>query len=452
MTMGYQLTETPSEVVRLADGARIVIPDLQSEMFKYAQFLASGGEPLPVEAPPPPAPPPPAAVLHYVTPQQFGAVGGGAADDTPAFLAALASGRPVYAPAVPGGYRLTATLPMTAGRMLFGDHRQTWFVMDPGVRFAEIAAGNVVLRDFMVNQMQGAAADTFLLRTDMGHINRVFIDNVETIGSGCFLRDMNSSNIAVYVSVQRCVASVHRGPGVLLRDAFAYIKLSHVTIDYVGSASRNHVAYSFSNTEGLQMEFCDVTGGIADASTAGAHGFFFDNCIAAWLHSCMADTVGGVGFFGYGRNRHLYLTDCVSSLCNNHAFAFQGTGGASEHIDLTSCRAFGRNGIAGAMPGASGFDISALGTTLTNCRAAKNTGNGVTQTAAGAQTTLTGGQYRENGGRGIVALGSGAFMGSGALMVGNAGGSYLLSSGAQHMAASQVSSGNYASATGPASA
>lgn len=445
----YQLTQDPSEVIRLADGARVVMPPTDSEMFRYAQFIADGGIPLPAEGelPPPPPPPPPSPAMSYVTPQMFTQD-----DGADGLINALNSGRPVYAPHLPGGYRIQTTLPLSANRVLVGDPRLTTFVTDPGVPFAHISGGNVVARGFIVNQTQGAAADTFLLRTDLGHINRVLLDDIETVGSGGLLRDADGDYIAVYVSARRIIASQHRGPGVQLRDAFAYIKLGHITIDYVGSASRNHVAYSFSNTEGLQMEFCDVTGGIADASTAGAHGFLFDNVIAAWLHSCMADTVGGVGFFGFGRCRHIYLTDCVSSLCNNHGFAFQGTGGASEQIDLTSCRAFGRNGIAGALPGASGFDISALGTTLSNCRAAKNTGNGVTQTAAGAQTTLTGGQFRENGGRGIVALGSGALLASGALMVGNAGGNYSLSSGFQHIAASQASSGAFVSITGPATA
>ena len=446
----YQLTQDPSEIIRLSDGARVVMPSADSEMFKFAQFVANGGVPLPAEGelPPPPPPPPPAPspALSYVTPQMFSQD-----DGADGIINALNSGRPVYAPYVPGGYRVQEPLPLSANRVLIGDPRLTRFMVDPGVPFAHISAGNVVARGFLVDQTQGAAADTFVLRTDLGHVNRVFIEDVETYGSGGFLRDMNSTNIAVYLSTKRCVASLHRGPGVLLRDALAYINLSHVTIDYVGSASRNHIAYSFANTEGLQLEFCDVTSGQVEASTANAHGFFFDNVIAAWLHSCMADMVGGVGFFGFGRNRHMYLSECVTSMCGNHGYAFQGTGGASHSIDINSCKAFGRLGMAYAPSRASGFDISATGTTLTGCRASKNTGNGLTQTSAGAQTTVTGGQFRENGGRGIVAEG-GALLASGVLMVGNAGGNYSLSSAAQHIAASQANSGTFVSITGPVSA
>ena len=444
----YQLTSEPSEIIRLSDGARVVMPPAESEMFRFAQFIAGGGVPLPMDiAPPPPPVPLPTGGPSYVTPQMF------AQDDGAAGLNnALNSGRAVYAPWVPDGYRIQVPLQLGANRVLVGDPRLTRFVCDPGVPFAEISGGNVVARGFVVDQTQGASADTFCLRTDLSHINRVLLDDIETVGSGGLLRDANGDKMAVYVSARRIIASQHRGPGVLLRDAFAYIKLGHITIDYVGSDSRNHTAYSFANAEGLQMDFCDVTGGIADATTANAHGFLFDNCVAAWVNSCMADTVGGVGFFGYGRNRHVYLNDCVSSLCNSHGYAFQGTGGASHSIDLTACRAFGRVGMPGAAPGASGFDISASGTTLSNCRAAKNTGNGFTQTASGAQTTLNGGQYRDNGGRGIVALGSGAFIGSGALMVGNAGGNYQLASAVQHLAASQAASGAFVSIAGPASA
>jgi Right handed beta helix region len=446
MTTGYQLTETPSEVIRLSDGARVVMPPEDSEMFAYAQWLAAGNVPLPWV---PEVPEVPMPSIGYVTPEQFGAVGDGVTDDHAAITLAVASNMPVVFR--PVSYRISAAIVLPAGGQLLGVERKTTMVVDAGAHFVDVRGGNTVVQGFVVDCRAGSGAGVFQLRTDLSHVNRCFIRNIESKGAMWFLRDADGPNMAVYIKVENCVASVHRGPGVLLRDAFAYLKLSHVTIDYVGSASRNHVAFSFTKNEGAQLEYCDVTGGQVDATTAGAHGFLFTNCVAVWMSNCMADTVGGVGFFLFGGCRHFYLSQCVSSLVGNHGFAIEGSGGASSDIQITNCLASGRRGQPYAPAGASGFALSASGTQITGCRSMKNTGNGFVQYGVGAQSTLNGCQARDNGAFGLSAQ-VGSLIASGLLTVGNVSGNYSLASNIQHIAASQAASGAFVSVTGPAAA
>lgn len=445
----YQLTQNPSEIIRISDGARVVIPSLDSEMFTYAAWIAAGNVPLPA-LPPAPAPePPPNAVDSWVTPEQFGAAGDGVADDHTAITSALATGLPVVFGSKT--YRISQAIVLPAGGQLIGSERKTTIVVDEGAHFVDVQGGSTVVQGFVVDCRAGSGAGVFTLRTDLSHVNRCFIRNIESKGATWFLRDSNAANIVVYLKVENCIASIHRGPGILLRDAFAYLKLSHVTIDYVGSASRNHVAFSIANNEGAQIEYCDVTGGQVDATTAQAHGFLFTNCVAVWLTNCMADTVGGVGFFLFGQCRHFYLSQCVSSLVGSHGFAFEGSGGASSDIQAVNCLASGRRGQPYAPAGASGFAVSAIGTQLSGCRAMKNTGNGFVQYGGGSQSTMNGCQAKDNGVLGLSAQ-VGSLIASGLLTVGNAGGNYSLASNIQHIAASQASSGAFLSVTGPASA
>jgi hypothetical protein len=66
-----------------------------------------------------------------VSVEDFGAIGNGIADDTPAFLSALATGKPVYAPR--NTYRITSSLPInTNGQRFFGDGENGTVIVPSG--------------------------------------------------------------------------------------------------------------------------------------------------------------------------------------------------------------------------------------------------------------------------------------------------------------------------------
>lgn len=74
---------------------------------------------------------------NHVTPEMFGAVGDGVADDTSAFIAALAASDNVYVPE--GTYVISAPLDLTAGKSLFADEAH-------GAKLRYVGtSGNVVL-------------------------------------------------------------------------------------------------------------------------------------------------------------------------------------------------------------------------------------------------------------------------------------------------------------------
>lgn len=64
-----------------------------------------------------------AAPLGYVNVKDFGAVGNGSTNDTAAFVAAIATGRPIYVPAA--NYLVRDILTLANGQVMFGDDRTT---------------------------------------------------------------------------------------------------------------------------------------------------------------------------------------------------------------------------------------------------------------------------------------------------------------------------------------
>lgn len=382
----------------------------------------------------------------------FGAVGDGTTDDASAFNAALALGRPILVPYTADGYRIGATLVVPSGASLVGHERKSKLKVDSGVKAFELRGGNVVLEKLLVDQSAGSGGFTFHLATSLGSIDRVFLRDIEVTGSTKLLYDDNhASNVIVYLKLENVIASLQRGPGVVLTDAFAYIKFSHVTVDYVGSASRNHIAYSFANTEGLQLEFVDVTGGLVDATTTGNHGFAFQNCISVWLDACMADTVGGVGFYLVGDCQEFSFSKCVSSLCGSYGFAFYSAVATSYGIRLDGCMAIGRRGQSYAPATIHGYLFSGYRITLTGCHARDNTGSGVAQLTTGANNVVSGGAYSGNTRYAIEAEGTGSLLATGFLSIANTAGNVSLAGSLQHAAAWQSGTGALVTATtGPA--
>jgi hypothetical protein len=125
-----------------------------------------------------------------------------------------------------------------------------------------------------------------------------------------------------------------------------------MVIDYVGSSSKNHVAYSFTGNQGMFLTNVDVTGGTVDGTTTAQDGFVFSDCAAIWLVNCMADTVGGHGFTFTGGSRFCYVNNCVSSLCGKYGFQAISS---SYDISFTQCMVSGRLGLGYAPATQHGF-------------------------------------------------------------------------------------------------
>ena len=289
----------------------------------------------------------------WVTPQDFGAVADGVTDDRAAIVAAIASGRPVYIPA--GSYKVSTRITVPSNVYIRGDWRKTDIIFGTNADWLfEITGSNVVIEGLRLNFVSLASGSgAFLMRTDLTTMERIYLRDIETTSASYLLSDLtHATNIVVMLHIQNVVARLHRGPGIALQRAFAYLILKFVTVDYVGSASRAHIAYSLTGNQGSFWENVDVTNGLVDATTANAHGFSFANCIAVWMNNCMADTCGGHGFYFTTGNTYFYLNNCIASLCGKVGFAVVGGG----NMHLTQCIASGRKGL-GYAPVWEGFRI-----------------------------------------------------------------------------------------------
>lgn len=388
-----------------------------------------------------------------VSVRQFGAKGDGVADDRPPCQAAIDCGLSVYAPYSAAGYLISARLQIPAGTRLRGDRARTTFTLGTAGEWAfEIRGSNVTIESLNVDCSVGAGGGVFLLRTDVTSMERVTLRDIQSVRATMFAQDVtHASNISVLVQLQRCLARTHRGGGVDFRRAFAYLSLEDVTIDYVGSGASNFQAYQLRNNAGSVWTRVDVTGGTVDGTTPNNDGFFFANCAAVWMTDCMADTVGGNGFYLFGQNQGFYFTNCVASLCGKTGFAPGSIGGVSSDLMFNNCASFGRNGLAYS-PLYSGFQLDGVNKVqLTGCKSQASTGSGIYLNAS-TRVTVTGGRLDGNGVYGLDSAGTGSCIITGVAFEANTTGNVNLSSTNMHAATCQAASGALFTLAGPGTA
>ena len=391
--------------------------------------------------------------VDFVSVKDFGAVGDGTTDDAAAFTLAIASGKAVYVPYTSSGYKIGSRITLTAGTRIFGDWKKTKLLaaatLANGYLF-EITGSEIVVECLKLDfSAMASGAGAFIYRTDLASMERIYIRDIETIAANTLATDAyHVSNIGVVWQFQRCISRLHRGIGVSFQQAFAYLLFEDVTIDYVGSSSRNYQAFSLTNNQGSMWTRVDVTGGLVDGTTTSNGAFSFTNCIAVWMNDCMADTVGGIGYNFVGGCTYFYLTNCVSSLAGKQAFYAGNTGSACQQLHFTQCIAAGRRGL-GYAPSYAGFQFASSNQLqLNNCHAINNVAAGM-QLDSASRITVTGYRADTNTGRGIDSSGSCSCLVTGSAFDANTGGNLNFASALMLAASCQASSGGLLSFTGP---
>lgn len=385
--------------------------------------------------------------------KQFGAKGDGTTDDKAAIQAAIATGKAVYIPATTNGYKISSRLSAIAGTKIRGDWKKTKIILGTAGEWCiEITGSEVVIEGLKFDCTVGAGGGVFLLRSDLTSMERIYIRDIESTSATGFCQDLfHASNIIVLLQFQRCIARLHRGGGMDLRQTFAYLLVEDVTFDYVGSSAHNFQAVQLRNNRGSMWNRVDVTGGVVDATTTSNDAFFFSNCVAVWMTDCMADTVGGNGFYLYGQNRAFYMVNCVASLCGKVGFALGSTGGTSYDLVLSNCSCFGRRGQAYA-PVYAGYQLDSTNKVqLTGCKSQDNAGAGFYLNAA-TRSTISGCRADTNTGRGVDSAGTGSCLIAASCFDANTGGNANMSSANMNVSNCQASSGALFSITGPGSA
>ena len=285
----------------------------------------------------------------FVTPQSVGSPCDGVNDDYYHVMSILASGKSVYLPYA--NYSFSNPVYLQSGQTVIGSKRRPrcYTPVDGGYLF-DVAGSDVTIENIQGDFTNRTSAGLVRLRTDLLPMERVKLSSMISFGGTSLVTDMGGSNYIVSLSITDVVGRGHRGPGFTLTKAFAYLRMTDLLVDYVGSNSHNHIAYTTLGNQGAWWTRCDTTGGVVDASTTGNHGFYFENCVANWMTDCMADTVGGGGLFLAGGNSHFYVHKFISSLCGTHPFSIVN----NNRITLSACEAGGRAGQPYA-PGYAGF-------------------------------------------------------------------------------------------------
>lgn len=311
----------------------------------------------------------------------FGAKGDGSTDDTVAIQAAINSSWVINFPSTANGYKIsTATLSIPSNRKLVGDFAKTKIVHVYDGWLFDIKGSYIEIDGFQIDSSATTLANSGIirLRTDLSSVQRLYFSNIESSSAHYFAKDMNSTGNIVELYFTHCIAKSHKGPGIDLRDTFGYLRLEDCTIDYVGITASNFRAYRLDNNQGSTWINCDVTGGTVDGTTSSQDGFFFNNCVAVWMNNCMADTVGGNGFYLFDGCRYFYLVNCVASLCDRTGFgAGAALGNTSYQIRLSNCTVAGRRLMTYKTSSVDGYEFDGCDIVqLSNCESVDCTGDG----------------------------------------------------------------------------
>lgn len=388
--------------------------------------------------------------------QWFGAKGDGVTDDTTAIQNAINSGYDIFLPPTNAGYKVAGNgtgqrLLIPARRNIYGDFFKTKILHSNDNWLFEIRGSFIGVSRLQIDA--GAATTSgrgqFLIRSDLSGLERIWLKEIETDQSFQFLRDSKSGvNLIVNLQLEDVICRRHRGNGLDLEDGFAYCRFTNVTVDYVNSVSKNHTAYRVLNNAGSVWTNVDVTGGQVDGTTSSQHGFFFDNCIAVWMNNCMADTVGGHGFYFFSDCRAFYMSQCISSLNGLAGFYMAGSGNINNMF--VNCVCGGRKNQSYSVPLQAGwFVLNGVGTQLTGCKSVENTGAGM-YFQDSIITNVTGGTIASNTTWGIETLGTnGGIYSAVSINQPSSSGNASLATTIDHLVNCQLTSGIVGNLTGP---
>lgn len=148
---------------------------------------------------------------------------------------------------------------------------------------------------FITNEGSSTDGYTFFIDTTQNR-EHIRIEKVRTYQGLGLISDNNLSGQIINMHLDDVMARMHRGRGSYLSRAFAYISLKNCTVDYVGT-NTNVPAWVFIGTEGLELDYVDMTGTAINGNTPQQYGFYFDNVRALTIKHAMADNAGGYGFY-----------------------------------------------------------------------------------------------------------------------------------------------------------
>lgn len=285
------------------------------------------------------------------TPYDYGAVGDGVADDTAALQAWIYGA--VELDANVGKYKTTYPLILPQNKNIRGLGERSTFIHTGSTDLFQITGGNIYIDKIKVDASLSTGGYTFKIDSTVAGLERIRISNVTTVSSYGLVTDIPTANYPIInLKMVGVHARAHKGRGVNLSKAFAYLKMQDVVVDSV-SVPHNLPLFTVKNNQGCHFIDCHAA---ATGGSAGQHGFYFDSCEAVWMWGCQGDSVAGTGIYVKGGQYH-YLTNAVASLCSGPGIKFESTNKSM----LTGCFTEG-NGTAGLV------QTSTTSLTTANCQ------------------------------------------------------------------------------------
>lgn len=288
--------------------------------------------------------------MHMADVREYGAVLDGVTDDSAAIAAALAASNTIYIPYDADGLAVSSTITLTAGKAVIGDPRKSRVNKLGSFDLFTVAGSNVSVENIEAYNTTNTNTGAFLhFDTSAGSYERVHVNNVRTHSfRDGFTDDASSGSIDEFYPCN-VIFSEHRGRGVYLRDAIAFIFFEYVAVDYNGSSSTDFTGFEFVDGAGIYIYHCDVLGRASDleAAVSNQKGFVYTSCTSVVVHRCDADVCGSDGFT-FTTCGYVQL-DAEASLCAGHGIVQDNT-----DICYGSVQVIGRSGQSYAPTGKHG--------------------------------------------------------------------------------------------------
>jgi len=389
--------------------------------------------------------------------KQFGAKGDGTTDDRLAIQAALDTGRAVYVPYSPGGYKISSRLTANPGTNIRADWGKTSIIMgSDNDYFFEIKGGNIAIEGFIVDCSFGNGSGVFLFRTDLGSVGQVYIKNIVTNLAGTLVSDISSvSNVIANVQFKTFLCLSQRGAGFSLTQSLriSYCDWEDCTISYgTLSTNANFTAYMLSNLVECWINKCAAETLGHDMSTlSNNNAFVISNSEQVHLTDCVINACGGYGYRVTNGSYEVFISNCESRSAVKNGILVDAVGSASSDITIANCTALGAVGNTYA-PTYDGISVQGANRVqISNCHALNNTGAGIFLASA-THVTINGGRSDFNVGRGLDSSGTNTALISGMGFDNNTAGNASLSSSNMYLATCQGAAGSLISINGPGTA
>lgn len=381
--------------------------------------------------------------------RDYGAVLDGTTDDSAAITAALAAYPTVYIPPSTSGCRLNSTVTLSAQHSIVGDPRRSKIVHGGSSNLFAFAGSDLAVSGLYVDATNNTAGFTFFANTT-STMERINLENIYTENGKGLIADANSTGQLITFKLKDVSARFHKGRGILLNDAWAFLEMQNVYVDFLNNPSAtNQVGIEINSNEGSVLSNVEVTGssGIIAGTNGSQIGFNFNNCKSMKAYNVFADACGGYGL-RMDACDFMKFSQPTLNICNDSPLLINN----SQRIKVSDAYIGGRRGLSGAavtIPVVNVIGGSKIG--FNACEIENGTGDGISASGCGGLTVIGGGLVN-NVGRGIRTSGSSVVKLVGTDILVNTEGLYVLATANDYIRSCRNNAGALIDVQGPATA